>query len=100
MVRFPRQYDWVKFNKHWTIQDRYGMVRDIEVGTIAEVLEINISYGQSYDAVDGYCLLLGMQFDKELHIVKFQYLDRPDAITVIPPTPAAQVLFGKKNGQT
>lgn len=102
----PLKYQYVKFNVDWqVVQNSYvgststgygsSSYSVIPKGTIGQVLDTKIEEGYSHDLAGGYILSIGIMLEGFLSIVKLRYMDRPDAITVIPDTPAGRVLYGK-----
>lgn len=97
---WPRLGDIVKFNLRWSFYDSDDKFQEIEPGTLGQILDTSIGKDYSHDTAS-YIVFIGITTKgKGLHVLKITYTERPDVITVIPNTPAAQVLFGKKNEQT
>jgi len=93
---FPKKGDKVKFTQSWSFQsDRYGYLT-VNSGEIGEVLDTGIVDGMSFDTAEGYLLYLGIRINNNVHVLKFPYTDRPEILEIIPDTPAARVLFGRR----
>lgn len=93
---FPKIGDLVKFDKEWQLVT--GEI--IEVGTFGQILHVDFHPGYDMDKYQGMYLAVGIYVGSEPYILKMNYLDRSDVITVIPDTAAAKVLFGKSDGST
>jgi len=93
---FPKKGDKVKFTQSWSFRsDRSGLLT-VSSGQIGEILDTAVIDGQSYDTAEGYLLYIGIEVSSQMHILKFPYSDRKDVVEVMPNTPAAQVLFGRR----
>lgn len=95
--KFPKIGDLVKFDKPWTL---VSTGEEIPVGTFGEIVSIDLHPGYDLDKFGGMYLGIGVYFGYIPVIIKLNYLDRPDVITIIPDTPASKVLFGKSDGST
>lgn len=107
---FPIKGEYVRFEKDWGFinsQLTYASTQVsatissnnmVPVGTIGRVLDIHIPEGYDHDVSGGYLLYIGVIINGRPVVLKFPWSDRPDVIQTIPDTPAAKVLYGKKNG--
>lgn len=89
---FPVQNQYVKFNCIYSFIGRYTV--DIPVGTIGYILKTDVVKGSAFDEAQAYILYIGIQVNEVFHVIKLNYLDRPDVVSIIPDTPAARVLYG------
>lgn len=93
---FPKTGDKIVFKNSWQFQNEWGGYEYINNGQFGEVLEAKVVDGNNYDTATGYLLFIGVLLNGKLHVLKFPYTDRPEVIEVVPNTPAAQVLFGRR----
>lgn len=93
---FPKKGDKVKFIQGWQFQsERHGYVH-VNSGDVGEVLDTSVVDGHSFDTAEGFLVFIGIIVNGNMHVLKYPYSDRPDAIEILPDTPAARVLFGRR----
>lgn len=104
----PVVHDYVKFMVDWhyieerqayastTVNATFSNNTWIPAGTIGRVLGVEIDPGYGRDTAGGYMLFIGVWTTVGITVLKFPFTTRPEVLEVIPDTPAARVLYGKK----
>jgi hypothetical protein len=89
---FPKVGQHVRFDKEYGVYN-YATQSPvpIDIGTIAEVVEVKAHLGSQ--EMGSYILYLGLENG---NVITLNYTLHYSKITIIPSTPAGQVLYGNK----
>jgi hypothetical protein len=89
---YPKVGNHVKFEAVFTVYEHNtGEVLDIQIGTVAEVVQVEAYVGRQ--EVGNYAIYLGLS---DARVIKMDYTTHYRKITIIPSTPAGQLLYGSK----
>ncbi len=89
---FPKVGQHVRFDKVYGVYDyRTGNPLDIQIGTIGEVVQVEVPVGNQ--EIGSYIIYLGFI---DARVIRLDWTVHKDILTIIPNTLAGQVLYGNK----